>query len=245
MARGQLHAADRFRDMEDSAAVLSGAPAAHLTIGLGRAFTSVWFRNDRASAARQVDATLAASPVASLDAANRPYPALVRALAFAGRVDAAKSALAEFDKTRRGMTLLADAPQRAQMAGDIAMAERRYDAAAAAYREAAPPNTPWSRLPDLARAYDLGGHADSATAAYARYAAGTEPGRLPTDAIYLGPSLKRLGELYEAKGDRDNAAREYARFVELWKNADPELQGSVTDAKARLVKLRVSEARKP
>jgi tetratricopeptide (TPR) repeat protein len=244
-ARGQLHTADRLREVQDSAAGASGAPAAHLNIGLARAFTSVWFLNDHASSGRQLDATLAASPVGSLDAANRPYAALVRALAFAGRVDAAKAALGEFDKTRRTMTLVADAPQRAQMVGDIAMSERRYDAAAAAYREAAPAFTPWARLPDLARAYDLGGHADSAIAVYARYAAGSEYGQLATDATYLGPSLKRLGELYEAKGDRDNAAKEYARFVELWKNADPELQVSVSDAKARLARLRVSEARKP
>ena len=245
ISRGQLRAADRFEDAEDSAAAVAGTPAAHLEIGLARAFTKAWFRNDRAGAGRQIDATLAASPVGSLDAANRPYALLVRALAFAGRVDAAKAALADFDKTRRNMTLQADATDRAQMGGDIAMAERRYDAAAAAYRESAPPDVPWAGLPDLARAYDLGGHADSAIAVYARYAAGSEYGRLATDAIYLGPSLKRLGELYEAKGDRDNAAKEYTRFVELWKNADPELQASVSDARARLTKLRVSEARKP
>ena len=35
---------------------------------------------------------------------------------------------------------------------------------------------------------------------------------------------KRLGELYEAKGDKQKAASYYTKFVELWKNADPELQ---------------------
>jgi tetratricopeptide (TPR) repeat protein len=245
LARGKLGAAEKLREAQDSALTESGARAAHLGIGLSRAFQEVWFQNDRASAAHRTEAALAATPLASLDPVNRPHVALVRAQAFAGKVDAAKATLADFEGTRRGISLTADATQRAQMTADIAMAERRYDAAAVAYRDAAPPQFPWARLPDLARAYDLGGHADSAIAVYARYAAGSEYGRLATDAIYLGPSLKRLGELYEAKGDRDNAAKEYARFVELWKNADPELQGSVTDAKARLVKLRVSEARKP
>jgi tetratricopeptide (TPR) repeat protein len=237
LARGQLRTADQLRDVQDSAAAVSGAPAVHLNIGLARAFTSVWLRNDRVGAGRQIDATLAASPMASLDVANRPYATLVRALAFDGRVDAAKAALADFDKTRRNMTLLSDATQRAQMVGDIAMAEQQYDAAAAAFRDAAPPPAPWARLPDLARAYDLGGHADSAIAVYARYAAGTEFGRLGTDATYLGPSLKRLGELYEAKGDRDKAVSYFARFIDLWKNADPELQPRVAEARARLAKL--------
>jgi tetratricopeptide (TPR) repeat protein len=245
LARGKLRLADQLREAQDTALAESGALAAHLGIGLGRAFQDVWFRNDRVNAGRRTDAALAATSLASLDPVNRPHVALVRALAFAGRVDAARAALADFEATRRGITLAADKAQRAQMTGDIAMAERRYDAAAAAYREAAPPVTPWARLPDLARAYDLGGHADSALAVYARYAASSEFLQLATDATYLGPSLKRLGELYEAKGDRDNAAKQYARFVELWKNADPELQASVSDAKARLAKLRVSEGRRP
>jgi tetratricopeptide (TPR) repeat protein len=161
----------------------------------------------------------------------------VRALAFAGRVDAAKAALVDFETTRRNVTLNADGFQRAQMTADIAMVEKRYDAAAASYREATGPTFPWARLPDLARAYDLGGHADSALAVYARYAAGSEFGRLTSDATYLGPSLKRLGELYEEKGDRDNAAKAYARFIELWKNADAELQPHVIEARRRLEKL--------
>ena len=61
------------------------------------------------------------------------------------------------------------------------------------------------------------------------------------DGQYLGPSLKRLGELYEAKGDRENAAKRYAEFVALWKTADPELQPTVKDVQARLGRLRTSE----
>jgi tetratricopeptide (TPR) repeat protein len=53
----------------------------------------------------------------------------------------------------------------------------------------------------------------------------------------LAPSLKRLGELYEARGDRRKAAEHYGRFVELWRNADPELQSVVRDIRARLAQL--------
>jgi hypothetical protein len=41
---------------------------------------------------------------------------------------------------------------------------------------------------------------------------------------------KRLGELYEAKGQRDKALQHYRSFLALWKDADPELQPKVTDA---------------
>ena len=38
-------------------------------------------------------------------------------------------------------------------------------------------------------------------------------------------------------GVRANAASYFAKFVELWKDADPELQPKVREARARLVRL--------
>jgi tetratricopeptide (TPR) repeat protein len=237
-ARGQLATAGKFRDAQRAALREAGSNSAQLATALGEVFQDVWFRNDRAAAGRQIDAALAATPLESLDPVNRPHVALVRAQAFAGRIDAAKATLADFERTRRGISLWVDPFQRAQMAGDIAMAEKRYEAAATAYRAATPTNAPWARLSDLARAYELAGNTDSALAVYARYAEGKDFGnRLPIDAIYLAPSLKRLGELYEAKGDKDNAVKQYTRFVDLWKGADAELQPQVREVRDRLRKL--------
>ena len=49
--------------------------------------------------------------------------------------------------------------------------------------------------------------------------------------------LRRLGALYEEMGERDKAVEYYSRFVELWKDADPELQPVVADVGARIVQL--------
>ncbi len=57
------------------------------------------------------------------------------------------------------------------------------------------------------------------------------------DGWTLAPSLKRLGELYEAKGNRKKAADYYGRLVDLWKDADPELQPGVRKVRARLGRL--------
>jgi tetratricopeptide (TPR) repeat protein len=236
-ARGMLRVADQRRKSQRDAQVELGSRNAVLGIDIGDAFRDVWFRNDAATAGRRLTAALAATPLASLDPVNRPHVALVRAQAFIGRIDAARETLADFERSRRGLTLDGAPVQRAQMTADIAMAEKRYDVAAANYRVASLPNQPWQRLPDLARAYDLAGNADSATAVYARYVGTSEYAKLGTDAAYLAPSLKRLGELYEAKGDRDNAIKQYTRFVELWKNADPELQPQVREVRDRLRKL--------
>lgn len=237
LARGRLRAAAQFRNTQRDALTESGLLAAKLGNQLGDVFRDVWFGNDVASAGKHLDAALNETPLAGLQSVNRPHAALVRAQAFIGRVDAAKQTMADWERSRSGLKLFFDAEQRAQMTADIAMAEKRYDAAIAGYRGAAPVNQPWQRLPDLARAYDLAGNTDSALAVYSRYVGTSEFEKLGTDAVYLGPSLKRLGELCEAKGDRDCAIKQYTRFIDLWKSADPELQPQVNTARERLKKL--------
>ena len=70
-----------------------------------------------------------------------------------------------------------------------------------------------------------------------RLPAAPSASRLWVDGWTLAPSLKRLGELYEAKGNRKKAADYYGRLVDLWKDADPELQPGVREVRARLGRL--------
>ncbi len=129
------------------------------------------------------------------------------------------------------------------------MAEQRYPEAITALRathmlyDGRPHNC--SRCVDapLARAFDLAGMADSSIAAFNRLLNTPQWDRFGTDADYLAGAYKRLGELYEAKGDRANAAANYAKFVALWKDADPELQPKVADVQRRLTRLRDTERR--
>jgi len=60
---------------------------------------------------------------------------------------------------------------------------------------------------------------------------------MDVDWFARAPSARRLGELYEAKGERVKAAHYYQMFVDLWKNAEPELQPQVLDVKRRLARL--------
>ena len=48
---------------------------------------------------------------------------------------------------------------------------------------------------------------------------------------------ERLGQLYVSMGNTEKAIDHYRAFVELWKNADAELQPRVADARARLARL--------
>ncbi len=51
------------------------------------------------------------------------------------------------------------------------------------------------------------------------------------------PTYKRLGELYEERGNRDKAVEFYSEFVDLWEGADAELQPLVEDVRGRIARL--------
>ncbi len=54
----------------------------------------------------------------------------------------------------------------------------------------------------------------------------------------LLPSVyERLGELYEQRGSAERAILSYGRFVELWQDADPELQPRVEVARRAIQAL--------
>ena len=54
---------------------------------------------------------------------------------------------------------------------------------------------------------------------------------------FLCPKGASLGQLHDEQGDLETAAVHYARFVELWAEADPELQPRVRAAQARLEEI--------
>lgn len=55
---------------------------------------------------------------------------------------------------------------------------------------------------------------------------------------FAAPAHLRRAEMYERRGQAREAARHYARFIELWKDADPDLRPAVVNAEQRLVRLR-------
>lgn len=59
----------------------------------------------------------------------------------------------------------------------------------------------------------------------------------PELSAILGGERFRLGELYEEAGDRDKAVEFYSQFVELWTDADAELQPLVEDVRGRIARL--------
>jgi hypothetical protein len=93
----------------------------------------------------------------------------------------------------------------------------------------------------IGMSFDRGGNADSARKYLTQYAEMTGSSRIFVDRYYLAPALFRLGELYENAADAKHATEYYGRFIDLWRNADPELQPRVTDAQARIARLNRSK----
>jgi len=185
-----------------------------------------------------VRAALARHPLEKLPAFNRPYGRLADFYARAGERETARRLLREYEATVPEGVRRTN-PFRHFSYGELASAEGRLDDAVAAYRALGTefPECGICGQRELGELYDKLGLPDSARAAYERAVDTPNLFRVFGDAFGLAPSYKRLGELYEAKGDRKKAADYYGKFVDLWKDADPELQPGVTEIRQRLARL--------
>jgi tetratricopeptide (TPR) repeat protein/tRNA A-37 threonylcarbamoyl transferase component Bud32 len=216
-----------------------GLPQEYVNAATGLAEFEISYRSRPAAALGILSDALAKHPLDSIPALDRPLTRLASIYAQAGKVELAKQLMRQFERDvpegiRRGMWW------RHWPEGYIALADGRKTDALMAFRalyeEGGSCNV--CGLYELAGVYDSMRQADSAIALYERAVSTPATfGRLIGDGPTLAPSLKRLGELYEAKGDRQKAAEYYGRFVELWKNADPELQPGVREIRGRIARL--------
>jgi pentatricopeptide repeat protein len=86
----------------------------------------------------------------------------------------------------------------------------------------------------LARAYQKAGNLDKAIEVYRQLLTFDPVGQ--DRRIRIPVYHYRLGRLYEEKGLKDKAAEQYRLFLDLWKDADPNLP-EPADAKKRKAAL--------
>jgi len=176
-------------------------------------------------------------PLAAMPVADRPYGSVASLYAKAERVGEGRALLVEYERAVPVGLRRAD-PFRHLAAGDLALAEGRLQDALVSYRA-------WydelgcgvCGFFQRAVVYERSHQADSALAYYERYVTTPEFYGIFGDAYVLARAYKRLGELYEAREDRPKALDYYGRFVDLWKEADPELQPAVKDVRGRIARL--------
>ena len=202
-----------------------------------------WYDSERAGLARRLDRLWERTRVLTANRRPREYDGFVWAYVRAGRAARARQLFDEYlasqtpadraNRLTRFFTL--------QLEAELLVAEGRSDAAIGKFREACDLFRSFGlcrvhAYPTLAEAYDRAGQADSAIAIYERFL--DLRAWHPDDAFQrLAPSLRRVGELYEAKGNARKAIEYYGRFVQLWKNADPELQSRIRDVQERIARL--------
>jgi tetratricopeptide (TPR) repeat protein len=252
LIRGQLRGAEQAYAVANALNRARGVAVSPLADSVGAAWIDAWFRGDGARAARRLDAALRAIPLRSLPLEQRPYFEAAKVYALAGRSDRARAVLAEYEADVRDTTRRrADAHLVQGVLGEIALAERRPLDALRDFRRA-------DTLPDgpapttchacvhvqLARAFDHAEQSDSAIASFERYLAadaGDGVWFVEADPTHVAGTHKRLGELYEQRGDAAKAIQHFERFVALWKDADAELQPRVEEVRRRIARLRSVE----
>ena len=245
LARGRLADAERFARNAMAAGVDAGRPADYLKDAATLGFIDTWFRRDPARGIRTVEAALARYPLDSTRPLERPYLPLAFVYASAARPRQARALLLQHERAVSPTLRRLDEPMRRWTWGHVALAEGRYADAVAEFQAYVP--TPRGCLPcgqaALAQAFDRLGNSDSAIAVYQRYVTTPSVDRLTDqelfagDATQLAPACKRLGELYEQRGDRAKARKYYSQFVDLWQDSDPELGSAIREVEQRLRQL--------
>jgi serine/threonine-protein kinase len=237
--QGRIRESQRVLQQQLQAAIEQHAPWDYLRFSARLAQLESRYGGAPDGGLRVLRAALDRFPLASMEPLDRPYLELITAYAEANLPDEAGRLLREFESVvpegiRRSFLF------EGRARGSLAKAAGDHQRAIEHYRD-------WQRRDgncascgafELGLLYDRAGQRDSAIAQLEQVV------RTPTiDAVRFvqyyayAPSLKRLGELYEAGGDRKKAVDYYGRFIDLWKNADPELQPAVREVRTRLAQL--------
>jgi len=199
----------------------------------------------------RIDSLLRAAPQGALPAIDSRALELAAAYAQLGRPDKAKPLIASWAQTASREAKLVRWADWHRASGEVALVEGRAADALSEFRNAAQgdsgvlePVTTGRTAVRYARAFDKAGNADSATVWYERVVNERNLSSFQEAPLALPVAYRRLGELYEARGDAAKALERYRAFVQLWKDADPELQPQVAEVRARIARLVAADARK-
>ena len=235
--RGRLSLSEqKYRDAAQ-AAEDGGDNAGYLRYMSAIARMHAQLRNRPADALLVLTTALAKHPLATMEPIDRPYPQLASAYSYAGRPEEGQRLLAEYARSVPPGQLKTDF-FRNEAAGDVAFALGSYAEAISDYRALrSQTGCPDCDVFEIASSFARMNEPDSARNYYESSLANSGPMRVHRDAFVRAATYQRLGEIYEARGERKKAIDYYLKLADLWKNADAELQPLVRDAHARIARL--------
>jgi eukaryotic-like serine/threonine-protein kinase len=234
---GRLTRAWRHRQEAVVAALERGRTWQPLVTEIWEAERDVLVRRRPDAAVQRLDRAVAAYPPDAIEPLDRPYRDLADAYSLAGRADRARFWLNELQRNvpeaQRGAERVREARSAVGLAltdGDNAGSLRLLDRLEAVDQ--------CTRCVAYWRAHTLDRLGDErAIAEYERYLSLPGPFRLFFDNNVLAGTYERLAELYAERGDIGRASRYATRFIELWRDADAELQPRVAAKRDWLASL--------
>jgi tetratricopeptide (TPR) repeat protein len=240
LLRGRLREAARLTAQANEALARAGnAPGPYAAVS-SQAITDGVIRGNASRGIAELDSVLRVQPMPAVSSAH-----INVAMAYAqlGAAAKARKSLTEYEATLDSVDRRQYAVKIAQVRGAIATAEGKTDSAVAYFRQSdveadgLPTQFGAVALYGIGISYDRGHQADSARKYLTEYVETPVGGRISLDPDYLALTLYRLGELYQDAGDTKRAVMYYSRFVDLWKNADPDLQPRVNDVRKQITAL--------
>ncbi len=235
--RGQLRRVEAIADSAGRLAIEAGVPGRAASWALVRAAHEARQRANPAAARAVLARALASPALRDLPQDEWPHGSLGEIYALLGDVEGVRKHRRLDDASTPADSRMPDYD--AWWDALEAEATGRWADAAAAHARGA--ESVRSCMPCLtfytAHALDRAGQADSAEAWYRAGVESPATGEDPEDATFYPVALRRLAEFAESRGDRGAALGYYERFVDLWRDADPELQPQVAGARQRIAAL--------
>ena len=252
LLRGKLNDLQRYgKEAQAIAVTLGGTRPLPIMDSLNASFIDLMFHDDTTRATRRVDAMLATTDLSAIPFDQRPDLGIAAFYANAAEPQRARSVLAQYESqipdSTRGRLAVSDINE---IRGVIALSEGRHQEAIQLLWKA---DTTYDGpdgscgicvLDDIGWAWERAGVADSAIFYWEKYLGTPYFGRQGFEGFTRPLIVKRLGELYDAKGDAPNAAKRYREFISLWERADPKLQPKVAEVRRKLSRLADVEPRK-
>jgi tetratricopeptide (TPR) repeat protein len=234
--RGQFGEAWRAYGEALDAQLRRGSGTGFFQIATLMATIEVTARGDSAAAIERLQTAREQFPLSNIDPLDRPYIALANSYAGVGDAATATALLEEYVAAVPDETLR-DEDQMTATRAAIALAEGRFEDAIELTRRSDVGLCSNCAFFPLALSFDRAGVQDSAILNYEAYLDTPVLFRVYPDAVLRAATLERLAELYDEKGNLENAARYYAEFVELWLDADSDVQPRVQAAQQRLQEI--------
>jgi tetratricopeptide (TPR) repeat protein len=202
-------------------------------------------RGNRARGIAILDSTLRAHPVGSEPIERDQSMFMAYGYSTLGEAAKARAVMNQFVARLDTLGRRREYVWLTRQHGAIASIEGKHDSAVALARQGdleadglptSDGGTVWTPFL-IGQAFDRWGQADSARKYFTEYVEMAGNGRFQADPYNIPRTLFRLGQLYQDAADTTRAMDYYGRFVDLWKNADPELQPRVAEARRAMAEL--------